>query len=48
MLEIVAVFTVNATEFDHTPLCRTRAVPDTAFDATVATTCVSLQLTTAP
>jgi hypothetical protein len=44
--EIVAVFTVNVTEFDHAPLCFTRAVPEMALAATVATTCVSLQLTT--
>lgn len=33
---------------DHTPPCRTCAVPDFAPEATVATTCVSDQLTTVP
>jgi len=44
--EIVGVTTVNATEFDHWPFCCTRALPDWALAATVATICVLLQLTT--
>jgi len=47
-LEIVAVFTVNASDLDHIPPCCTRALPEAEFDATVATTWVSLQLTTVP
>ncbi len=47
-LEIVAVATVNGTEFDENPLCCTSATPETAFAATVATTCELLQLTTDP
>jgi hypothetical protein len=40
--------TANGTEFDHIPLWRTLAVPLFAPEAIVATTCVSLQLTTTP
>jgi hypothetical protein len=47
-LAIFGVLTVRFTVFDHTPPCSTWAVP--VFDpvATLATTCVSLQLTTTP
>ena len=43
---MVGVFTVNGTLFDQTPPCCTCAIPDVELAATVATTCVSLQLTT--
>jgi hypothetical protein len=43
---MAAVFTLNGTALDHVPDCLTRAVPDVALAATVATTWVSLQLTT--
>ena len=46
MPEMVAVLTVKGTELDQNPICRTRAVPDEEPDATVATICPSLQLTT--
>ena len=45
-VEIVGVITVNATELDERPFCCTTAFPDCALAATVATICVSLQLTT--
>jgi hypothetical protein len=48
IFEIVGVTTVRFTLFDHTPPCSSCAVPDFAPDATDATTCVSLQLTTVP
>src|SRR4051794_41528070 len=48
MLLIVGVMIVNAIEFPHTPLCCTCALPLAAFDATVATICVALQLTMLP
>ena len=47
-VEMVAVATVKGSELDQTPSCCTRAVPDDALRATVATTCVALQLTTVP
>jgi hypothetical protein len=46
--KIVAVLTLKGTALDHDAPCRTRADPDMALDATVATICVSLQLATAP
>jgi hypothetical protein len=46
--EIVAVLTVKGTALDQPPPCRTWAFPDVALEATVATTCVSLQLTGVP
>ena len=45
---IVGVLTVKATEFDAIPPCRTWAVPDCETEATLATICVSLQLTIWP
>jgi hypothetical protein len=47
-LVIVGVTTVKFTLFDHTPPCRIAAVPVFDPEATVATTCASLQLTTTP
>jgi len=46
-LEIVAVLTLKGTLLDQAPPCCTCAFPEVAFKATVATICVSLQLTTA-
>ncbi len=45
---IVAVLTLKGTALDQVPSWCTRADPDAALDATVATICVSLQLTTVP
>jgi hypothetical protein len=42
------VLTVTVTEFDHTPPCSTCATPLFEPVATLATICVSLQLTTTP
>ncbi len=47
-LEIVAVSMLKVTALDHVPPCCTRTVPDLELEATVATTCVSLQLSTVP
>src|ERR1017187_7642648 len=47
-VEIVAVFTAKSRALDQVPPCRTRTAPDVALQATVATICVSLQLTTLP
>jgi len=47
-VKIIAVLTLKGTALDHAPLCCTRALPEVALDATVATICVSLQLATAP
>jgi len=48
MPEIVAVAMLKATAFDQAPFWPTRADPEVALDATVATIWVSLQLTTIP
>src|ERR1035438_8397781 len=48
MVEMVAVLTVKGTGSDQAPFCCTRAVPEVELEATVATTCVSLQLTGVP
>ena len=45
-LEIVGDATVKTVVFDQTPACCTCAVPVLEFAATVATICVSFQLTT--
>src|SRR5260370_15501594 len=45
---IVTVATWNGISFDQTPPCSTWTFPDREVAATVATTCVSLQLTTVP
>src|SRR5438477_4812157 len=47
-LAMFGVLTVSFTVFDHTPPCSTCATPVFEPVATVATTCVSLQLTTTP
>jgi hypothetical protein len=47
-LEIVAVVTGKVTALDQAPAWCTRAVPEVALEATMATICVSLQLTTTP
>jgi hypothetical protein len=46
MLAIIVPLTVKGTDSDLAPPCRTCALPDVELRATVATTCVSLQLTT--
>ena len=45
---IVTVTTWNGISLDQAPPCSTWAFPDREVSATVATTCVSLQLTTVP
>src|SRR5260370_999144 len=45
---MLGVATAKFTAFDHTPPCSICAVPDFDPEATVATTCASLQLTTTP
>ncbi len=47
-LEIVAVATLKGTALDQAPFCCTWTLPDAALEATAATICPSLQLTTAP
>src|SRR5271157_733935 len=45
-VRMFGVITVNGTELEARPFCCTRALPDCALEATVATICVSAQLTT--
>src|ERR1043165_1117929 len=45
MLLIVGVMIVNVGQLLHVPACCTQPLPEATFEATVATTCVSLQLT---
>ena len=47
-LVMFGVLTVRFTVFDHTPPCSTCATPVFEPEATFATICVSLQLTTTP
>src|SRR5439155_940764 len=47
-LVMLGVLTVRFTVFDHTPPCNTCETPVFEPDATLATICVSLQLTTTP
>src|SRR6266481_644 len=47
-LVMLGVLTVRLTVFDHTPPCNTCATPLFEPDATLATICVSLQLTRVP
>jgi hypothetical protein len=47
-LVIVAVLTLKGTALDQAPPCCTWTFPEAALEATVATICVSLQLTTVP
>src|ERR1035438_458076 len=44
--EIVAVFTVKGTTLENNPFSSTWAFPDVEMGATVATICISVQLTT--
>ncbi len=47
-LVMFGVLTVKFTVLDHTPPCNTWATPVFEPEATLATICVSLQLTTTP
>src|SRR6185436_7709508 len=48
MLLIVGVMIVKVIELLHVPACCTDALPEATFESTVATICVSLQLTMLP